>query len=99
MRLTEGARLSPLTHVGIPLELYSAHAHKAGAHGSRQLPSVAAAICQMDWDLLQIGFQAHQYAGHSFRIGAATYSSLCVHGRLHDPDTRQVAQCGFPQVY
>ena len=31
---------------GIPLELYSAHAHKAGAHGSRQLPSVAAAICQ-----------------------------------------------------
>ena len=51
MRLTEGARLSPLTHIGlaegIPLELYSAHAHKARAHGSRQLPSVAAAICQM----------------------------------------------------
>ena len=55
--------------------------------------------CPQDWDLLQIGFQAHQYAGHSFRIGAATYSSLSVHGRLHDPDTRQVAQCGFPQVY
>ena len=50
-------------------------------------------------DLLQSGFQAHQYARHSFRIGAATHSSLSVHGRLHDPDTRQVAQCGFPQVY
>ena len=50
-------------------------------------------------DLLQSGFQAHQYAGHSFRIGAATYSSLSGHGGLHDPDTKQVAQCGFPQVY
>ena len=50
-------------------------------------------------DLLQSGFQAHQYTGHSFRIGAATYSSLSGHGGLHDPDTRQVAQCGFPQVY
>ena len=49
-------------------------------------------------DLLQSGFQAHQYAGHSFRIGAAIYSSLSVHGRLHDPNTRQVAQCCFPQV-